>query len=206
MKHRFGEYVCMGMCAFVFLCVRMVCVCVCVCVCACVCVCESVCGSVKSENYPYSQPTCSDTLLSTSRNKRSAIKFDVSCEPSCPASGDPFTPTVMAIVGGSMGVAGMLVVAPAPQIVSLTVPLGRPAIEMMSPADALSTTTCGVCRVVCGVVKGVVLDLGCRVRKTCGVFFLFFFFWKQPVNQLSHASIIIAPCTPPSNHNPPTQT
>jgi len=61
---------------------------------------------------------------------------EVTFEPSVPARGESFTPIVIAIVGGSIGVDLIGSVIEVSQRVSETDAFSSPAIETMSPASA----------------------------------------------------------------------
>ncbi len=74
------------------------------------------------------------TLPSASRIRRSRMTRLCTFEPSVPASGPSLMRKLMVSVGGSMGWAAMGSVTAGSQMVSATVALVRPAMEMMSPA------------------------------------------------------------------------
>ena len=77
-------------------------------------------------------------LLSTSFSSLAKIILDVTFDPSRPAKGELFTLSVIAIVGGSIGVDCRGTVTALLQIVSATEVFSIPEIATISPASAIS--------------------------------------------------------------------
>ena len=81
------------------------------------------------------------TLVSASAKSLSRIIVEVTFLPSRPAKGLSLTMMVTDMVGGSIGVEATGASSPAAPIVSATEVFASPAIQMMSPACAISTGT-----------------------------------------------------------------
>ena len=87
---------------------------------------------------PLVSATLMATFCSASASRRARITRLCTLSPSRPASGLSLTETVMAMVGGSIGWAGIGVVTSGSHRVSATVAFDSPAMATMSPASATS--------------------------------------------------------------------